>query len=148
MDTKAFSSFHAGKSGLRKVLGDLEADIMEAVWARGQGARVTVREVVSDLRSTRDSAYTTVMTVMGTLAKKGLLAAHKTGMAYAYEATATRQQFTEQVVATVVQELLADFKEPALAHFAQAITEAPGPSADWASRIAELRAAEKARQGR
>ena len=148
MDIKAFSSFHAGKSGLRKVLGDLEADIMEAVWARGPGARVTVREVVSDLHSVRDPAYTTVMTVMGILTKKGLLEAHKTRLAYAYEATATRQQFTEQVVATVVQELLADFKEPALAHFVQAIAQDPGPAQDWAGRIAGRRAAERAERGR
>ena len=135
--------FRTGKPGLRKVLGDLEADIMEAVWRRGPGAAVTVRDVVSDLEGTRDSAYTTVMTVMGVLVKKGLLSARRSGVAHAYLATRTEAEFTDDVVGRVVRELLTDFAGPALTHFAQAV-DPRAPAAVWADRIAAARQAEDA----
>lgn len=113
-------SFHPGKPGLRKLLGDLEADIMEAVWRR-EGANVTVREIHEELASQREVAYTTVMTVMGNLAKKGLLAVEKAGKAHDYRATQTREEFTENAVARIVDELMRDFSTPAIAHFTRAL---------------------------
>ena len=55
-------------------LGDLEVQVMRMIWAR-QGP-VTVREVLGDLQAERPLAYTTVMTVMGNLLKKGWLQRH------------------------------------------------------------------------
>jgi len=52
-------------------LGDLEAQVMRRIWARGEPA--TVRDIVGDLRRERPIAYTTVMTVMDNLRKKGWL---------------------------------------------------------------------------
>jgi predicted transcriptional regulator len=80
-----------------------------------------VRDILSDLEPKRDLAYTTVMTVMGNLAKKGLLKAEKAGKAHLYLATQTRDAFTEAAVARVVDELLKDFAGPALAHFSRAM---------------------------
>lgn len=113
------SSFRPGRPGLRKLLGDHEAEIMEAVWQRGEGARVTVREIFEDLGPRRQVAYTTVMTVMTNLAKKGVLASEKTGKAHVYWAPLSCEQFTETAVARIVDELMNDFGEPALAHFAR-----------------------------
>jgi predicted transcriptional regulator len=120
--TSEGGAFHAGRPGLRKLLGDLEADIMEAVWARGEGL-ITVRDILSDLEPKRELAYTTVMTVMGNLAKKGLLKAEKAGKAHLYLATQTRDAFTEAAVARVVNELLKDFAGPAMAHFSRVMGE-------------------------
>jgi len=64
-------------------LGDLEARVMGAVWARGTA--VTVRDVLGDLQSGRRLAYTTVMTVMANLEKKGWLRRYAEGRAYRYE---------------------------------------------------------------
>lgn len=111
--------FRPQKQGIRKILGDLEADVMEAIWAAGDGARVTVREIHAQLLTERDLAYTTIMTVMGHLAKKGLLRVEKDSFAHGYRATQSREVFTRQVVGNILDELLADFAEPALAHFAE-----------------------------
>lgn len=54
-----------------RVLGELEAQVMHRIWARA-GA-VTVRDIVDDLQNDRPIAYTTVMTVMDNLRKKGCL---------------------------------------------------------------------------
>jgi predicted transcriptional regulator len=115
-------AFHVGRPGLRKLLGDLEADIMQAIWAHG-AAEVTVRAIYEALASARPLAYTTVMTVMGNLAKKGLLQARRDGKAHLYRASMSCEQFTEQAVARIVDELARDFTAPAMAHFARAIQE-------------------------
>lgn len=114
------SAFHPGRPGLRKLLGELEADIMQAVWDRGE-TEVTVREIHETLEASRKIAYTTVMTVMGNLARKGLLQAEKSGKAHLYRASKSYEQFTEQAVGRIVEELMKDFSAPAIAHFARAL---------------------------
>lgn len=115
-------TFHPGRPGLRKLLGDLEADIMQAVWSRGQEP-VTVREIHEALEASRKIAYTTVMTVMGNLARKGILQTEKSGKAHLYRATETYEQFTERAVGRIVEELMKDFSAPAIAHFARAVNQ-------------------------
>ncbi|MBU6429266.1 MAG: BlaI/MecI/CopY family transcriptional regulator [Cyanobacteria bacterium REEB65] len=136
------SVFRPGKPGLRKVLGDLEADIMDAVWNRGPGAQLTVRDVVNELQPSRGSAYTTVMTVMGILTKKGLLKAEKAGNAHIYEATLEREAFTASVVGKILNDLMSDFAAPVLAHLAQA-AGAANALQGWAERIQIQREQEK-----
>lgn len=116
------STFHPSRPGLRKLLGDLEADIMQAVWDHDE-AEVTVREIHETLEASRKIAYTTVMTVMGNLARKGLLTAEKSGKAHLYRATQSYEQFTEQAVGRIVEELMKDFSAPAIAHFARAVQQ-------------------------
>src|SRR5258706_15577627 len=58
-------------SGKMRQLGELEAVIMDRLWTWGRAA--LVREVVDDLHRDRPLAYTTVMTVMENLHRKGWL---------------------------------------------------------------------------
>lgn len=123
---KEVSVFRPHKPGIRKILGDLEADIMETIWDKGPGAQVTVREVHTVLEQTRGAAYTTVMTVMGVLAKKGILRVEKDSFAHRYQAKQTKEEFTRTAVGDILDQLLSDFAEPTLAHFAESIQgEAP-----------------------
>lgn len=115
---KLASDFKPHKIGLKKVLGDLEADIMDIVW---QSEKVTVRDVYEKLRAEREIAYTTVMTIMSRLAEKKLLQKEALGNAYLYMPSMTRLEFTKQVVGEVLDGLLADFAEPAISHFVDRI---------------------------
>jgi predicted transcriptional regulator len=63
--------------------GELEAVIMDRLWQSGRP--VLVREVLDDLRKDRPLAYTTVMTVMENLHRKGWLRRHRDGRAWRYE---------------------------------------------------------------
>jgi predicted transcriptional regulator len=72
-------------------LGELEARVMRTIWARGEP--VTVRDVLGDLQSERHLAYTTVMTVMGNLRKKGWLRRHDEGRAYRYEPLVSAEEY-------------------------------------------------------
>ena len=86
--------------GLVRGFGDLEAAIMDRMWARENPA--TVRDMLEDLRSQREIAYTTVMTVMDNLYRKGWLARELEGRAYRYEPVHSRQEYS----ALLMQEAL------------------------------------------
>lgn len=81
--------------------GDLESVIMHRVW--DHAGPVTVRELLDELTQERAIAYTTVMTTMDNLHRKGWLARVKDGKAYRYTATASREEYS----ARLMQEALA-----------------------------------------
>jgi predicted transcriptional regulator len=77
--------------------GDLEAVIMDLVW--DHGTPVTVRELFDELRQERVIAYTTVMSTMDNLHRKGWLQRVKEGKAYRYAATASREEYSARLMA-------------------------------------------------
>jgi len=93
--------------------GDLEAVIMHLVWDRDD--EVTVRELFDELRQERAIAYTTVMSTMDNLHRKGWLDRVKDGKAYRYTATASREEYS----ARLMREALAGGgdTEAVLSHF-------------------------------
>jgi predicted transcriptional regulator len=76
--------------------GDLEAAVMERLWSYHRAANV--REVLDDLRQDRELAYTTVMTVMDKLHRKGWLRRTRVGRAYLYEPVASREGYTARLM--------------------------------------------------
>jgi predicted transcriptional regulator len=103
-----FWGFKSSHEVLGNSLGALERDIMSICWTHRD---LTVRGACALLGS--PVAYTTVMTTMDRLFKKGLLSRRKTGRAFAYNATATRQELEGAVAAELVQSLLSrDNVEP------------------------------------
>ena len=95
-------------------LGELEAVIMDRLWEWGRPA--LVREMVDDLHDERPLAYTTVMTVMENLHRKGWLRRERDGRAWRYEPTGSRSAYT----AALMNDALATSpdRRTALAHFA------------------------------
>jgi predicted transcriptional regulator len=73
-------------------LGELEAEIMKRVWARG--TPLTVRDMVTELEPSRPLAYTTVMTVMDNLHRKGWLRRQRAGRAYRYEPVIAGEEYS------------------------------------------------------
>jgi len=112
---KIFSGYRTGKPGLEKVLGSLESEVMEVIWLKE--AEVSVRDVYEALALKREIAYTTVMTIMGRLAEKKLLKKRKEGNAFLFIPAIAKDEFTSQMVENVVDDLLADFSDVALASF-------------------------------
>ena len=79
--------------------GELEAAIMDQVWAAGRP--VLVREIHDGLRPEREPAYNTVLTVVEILYRKGWLARDKDGRAYRYRPTASREDYTAGLMGEV-----------------------------------------------
>ena len=105
--------FRPDEKGLRKVFGELEAAIMECLWARGHG---TVSEVYKELTAWRELAYTTVKTIMERLAEKGYLHCDSRQRAYVYTPTQSREDFLQQVSGAVLSGLFNDFGEAIAVH--------------------------------
>lgn len=69
-------------------LGPLEENVMEILWAGGESS---VRDVIQKLE--RPLAYTTVMTTLDRLFKKGLLTRHKSDRAFVYSPRLSRSEY-------------------------------------------------------
>lgn len=90
-----------GRDPLRAALGHLERDVMEVLWRRSP---LSVRDVQAAL--TRTVAYTTVMTTLDRLFKKGFIDRERHGRAFSYRATHSRQQVEGAVAAGLLTGLL------------------------------------------
>ena len=101
------------------VLHDLEREIMEEIWERKREA--TVRDVLEALngRAARTRAYTTVMTVMQILAKKGLLTRRREGNTDVYAAVLGRDAYLDARAGAEVGAIIAEYGDVAFAHFAR-----------------------------
>ena len=84
------------KSGMRPApleqLGKLESELMELIWKRGEAS---VRDLYDDLAPRL--AYTTVMTTLDRLFKKGILNRRLVNRAFYYRAQENRQQYQHQL---------------------------------------------------
>lgn len=114
--------FRPGSEGLEKMLGKLEAQVMQAVWDAPEAVCVDeVREALAN--SGKDAAYTTIMTTLSRLFTKGLLAREQRGKAYYYTPRVSRRELTSSVTKHVIDGLLTTFAEPAMAYFVEALGE-------------------------
>lgn len=91
---------------------------MAEVWKHDE---VTVRDVLEATnrrRSKSPRAYTTVMTIMSRLEGKGLLERRRAGKTYVYRPALARREYEQRRAQTQVAELVDEFGDVALAHFA------------------------------
>ena len=111
--------------------GDLEATVMDLLW--GAERPLLVRDVVELMRPDRTPAYTTVMTVLDNLHRKGWLERGRDGRAWRYQPVLTRQAYT----ARLMHEALAvsDDRAGVLARFAREID--PADAAALAAALQE-----------
>ena len=80
--------------------GELEAAVMECLWSREEPA--SVREVLGVLVRGRPLAYTTVMTVLDNLHRKGAVTREMVGRAWQYTPALTREQHTAAMLRDVL----------------------------------------------
>lgn len=100
-------------------LGNLEAEIMEAIWKLNAAS---VRQVLGKLKKKRPRAYTTVMTVMGRLADKGLLSRQlQADGAYQYRPAQKKGDFLIAVSKQAANNLIKSFGEVAVVQFIDAV---------------------------
>jgi predicted transcriptional regulator len=81
-------------------LAPLELDCLNTLWPMGEG---TVREIRDGLAVRRPRAYTTIMTIMDRLARKGVVERHKVGRAYRYRPNLTAEDARANALALVVE---------------------------------------------
>ena len=94
-------------------LGELQLQVMEAVWRRG---KATVAQVHEDLSAERKIAYTTVLTTMRALERRGMVTHETVGKAFRYAPAVSRGQYTRASVDKLVGDLFGGRQEQLLCH--------------------------------
>ena len=126
----------AGEPAL-PVLHELESEVMEDLWSHGES---TVRDVLDRInkRTSRQRAYTTYMTIMARLHQKGVLDRRREGKTDLYVPRLNREDFMGSRAEAEVEQLVAQYGDVALSHFARQVA-----SLDPARRRALQRLARK-----
>lgn len=96
-------SFRLGEKGLTHIFGELEARLMEAVWALDEP---DVQDVIDYLGGNLN--YKTTMTVLNRLVDKKVLNRRKVGRAFVYQAIAPRDELLARVFDQVVRGMFGD----------------------------------------
>jgi len=93
--------FSRKPSGLGSIFGSLEVRVLEALWAHDGEA--SVRDVLDVFPN---AAYTTLMTTMERLHRKGALERRKDGRAFIYRTVASREDMESSLVTRALEPLL------------------------------------------
>ncbi len=109
---------------------------MKAVWARGEA---TVRDVYEDLLAARKVAYTTVMTMMNVLERKGHLRKKVAGRSFVYRPARPQQQVVGSMVREFVKRVFGGSAQPLLVHLVDEHDLSPEELDALARRIEETR---------
>ena len=83
---------------------DLEMQVLGVLWARGPS---TAREVLEAMPDGKERAYTSVLSVMQVMEKKGLLKHTRRGVAHVYSPAVSRNRIVRPFVHKVVSEVFA-----------------------------------------
>jgi predicted transcriptional regulator len=121
----------ADHSVLRLVLGPLEAQVMEVLWACGE---CRARDVME--RLDRNLAYTTIMSTLDRLFRKDLVSRRLCDRAYIYSPLISSQEWIDRVARDVVAKLLAGPRTSREALVA-CLLEAAGDQEDLLLRVIE-----------
>ena len=99
------------------ILGDLEHAVMDVLW--GRPAPTPVRDVHEELAKGREIAYTTVMTVLDRLAKKGVVTRDLDGRAWLYRPARSRLDLYVATINDALEGLTDDERAEVLARVAR-----------------------------
>lgn len=103
-------------------LAPLELECMNVLWPLGEA---TVRAIRDQLASRRARAYTTIMTIMDRLSRKGVVERRKAGRAYVYRARLAAVDARSQALAQIVDNFFGGSKDALLAHLNEQARNAP-----------------------
>jgi predicted transcriptional regulator len=110
----------------REVPPPLELLCLRALWTIGEAPVKDVQAVVAE---SRPLAYTTIMTVLERLLRKGRLTRRKAGRAFLYAPVASRDEMRQVAVRELIEGFF-DGKPESLLHYLQAhAIDAPAAAA-------------------
>jgi predicted transcriptional regulator len=134
--------FRRKSAGAAAIFGALELRVMEALWRRG--APVSVRDLIGDFDGT---AYTTLMTTMDRLHRKGILDREKTGRAFVYRTRYSRDEIESGMAARALESLLdRSDAEPVLSYFIDEVSRRDARLLDELERLVQEKRREQGRR--
>jgi len=120
--------------GLASLFGALELRVLDVLWERGREA--AVRDVLPDFPN---AAYTTVMTTMERLHRKGVLERRKAGRAFLYRPAQSRQELESRVIVRTLEPLLNGNAEPVLSCLVEEVSRHDEKLLDELERLVRVK---------
>ena len=108
----------ARRKNVPPALHDLEAEVMEAVWRQDEASVRAVMEACNRGRA-EPRAYTTYLTIMVRLDRKGLLARRREGKTDFYRPRLSKDEYQAARAEAEVDALVDQYGDVALSHFAR-----------------------------
>jgi predicted transcriptional regulator len=108
----------SGELPVPPALHELEAEVMEVVWERGESS---VRDVMQALNAgaPKERAYTTYMTIMSRLDAKGMLERRRQGKTDLYTSAYVRDEYADMRARAELESVVNQYGDVALAHIAR-----------------------------
>jgi predicted transcriptional regulator len=129
---------------ITSALGQLEHEVLTELWRRGE---MSVREM--HLAFDKRTAYTTLMTTLDRLHKKGLLNRRKDGRAFLYSPSVSRAEFDQGIREDLIDVLLgrnAEGVEPILSCIVEKVSERDRAMLDELDRLVKEKRRELGRK--
>ncbi len=105
------------QQGLAKILGSLEAKIVEYIWSQN---KVTARQVCDHISNQQKISFNAVNTVIGRLIDKGILCRNRLDGCWQYQACYTKDKLYQMTAQSLVRSLVNDRKLMGVATFMEA----------------------------
>lgn len=97
---------------MNEIQGDLQAQLMSALWRLGAG---TVEQVRQEMPAHYRGAYTTVQTVLNRLTDRGLLSRRRRGSAFEYRPRLSEADYLSRSIERTLAGATSDARQAALA---------------------------------
>lgn len=137
--------FRRPREVVGRSLGKLEFEVLEEAWRSGEVSVGEMHRAFSER-----VAYTTLMTTLDRLYKKGLLSRRKSGRAFLYTPRVTREEFERGVAEDIIDGLLdreGEGVEPLLACIVETVSERDREHLDTLYRLVQEKRRELQRKG-
>lgn len=128
-----------GKNGVRP-LGELELEVMKVLWHKGEA---TGKEVWEDIRSSRKTALTTVLTVLDRLSGKGFTRRTRKEGLYIYTPSVSREDYTRDVSGRLLKDYMDLSSSSLIASFMDALDSVSSDEVEKLSRLIEKKKKER-----
>ena len=116
----------------REVPPPLELLCLRALWSLGEGNVKAVQQIVAE---SRPLAYTTIMTVLDRLVRKGMLARRKVGRSFSYAPQASRDAARRAAVRELLDGYFDGSEEALIVFLQRRVVEPAAPAAQSVDRI-------------
>jgi len=114
------------------MFGTSERLILEALWEKGA---LTGRGIYEEVCRSKDLAYTTVLTIVGRMVKKGNVKRKKGRGVYIFEAALQKPEFERQVASTVIKGIVEIWPAHALSAFVDVLPQYDGDEIDEIMKV-------------
>ena len=124
-------------NGTRDIPPPLELECLKALWTLGEG---NVKDVRRAMAADRNLAYTTVMTVLDRLARKGGVVRRKVGRSFVYAPVLRRENLRRLAIQDLVDRFFDGAEDALIAYLrsGDASAAAPRANADAAGNDEEI----------